>query len=472
MCSISEKRLIKQTFRFELDPNRAQRVMLAKSVGASRFVYNWGLAESQREYELTGRRPRLSELKSRLVELKKTECPWFYEVSAHISQQALVDLNWAYERFFERLKSQGPKSGFPRFKKKGRHESARLYEVSLEARHIRLPMIGRVRLKETRAERGFDGRILSATIVRRADRWFAALAVEREREVVVAKPVKRASDVVGVDLGLTSAAVIHDGTETRTLEASRRLRKNLTKLRRLDRQLSRKQTGSRNREKAKLRRARLHYKVSCQRNDFLHKLSSELARTKSVIVLEDLHLRGMQRNRSLALSISDAAMGGLRRQLAYKSEWYGARLVVAGRFFPSSKTCSGCGVMKETLSLHERVFHCSACGLSLDRDENAAINLRRYGVKELGIVPLPEGLREVTPDREEGSGSTLGRRAKPASVTQEATARRARGTTRRSTPNGVLVRFRGGTNHPAEYPHPRGPRSRGQSDESASGPSG
>src|SRR6266540_1420948 len=378
MCSISEKRLIKQTFRFELDPNRAQRVMLAKSVGASRFVYNWGLAESQREYELTGRRPRLSELKSRLVELKKTECPWFYEVSAHISQQALVDLNWAFERFFERLKSQGPKSGFPRFKKKGRHESARLYEVSLEARHIRLPMIGRVRLKETRAERGFDGRILSATIVRRADRWFAALAVEREREVV-------------------------------------------------------------------------------------------LARTKSVIVLEDLHLRGMQRNRSLALSISDAAMGGLRRQLAYKSEWYGARLVVAGRFFPSSKTCSGCGVMKETLSLHERVFRCSACGLSLDRDENAAINLRRYGVKELGIVPLPEGLREVTPDREEGSGSTLGRRAKPASVTQEATARRARGTTRRSTPNGVLVRFRGGTNHPAEYPHPRGPRSRGQSDESASG---
>jgi putative transposase len=469
MCSISEKRLIKQTFRFELDPNRAQRVMLAKSVGASRFVYNWGLAESQREYELTGRRPRLSELKSRLVEFKKTECPWLYEVSAHISQQALVDLDWAFERFFERLKSQAPKSGFPRFKKKGRHESARLYEVSLEARHIRLPMIGRVRLKETRAERGFDGRILSATIIRRADRWFVALAVEREREVAVAKPVKRASDVVGVDLGLASAAVIHDGTETRTLEASRRLRKNLAKLRRLDRQLSRKQKGSRNREKAKLRRARLHYKISCQRNDFLHKLSSELARTKSVIVLEDLHVKGMQRNRSLALSISDAAMGKLRRQLAYKSEWYGARLIVADRFFPSSKTCSGCGVMKETLSLHERVFHCSACGLSLDRDENAAINLRRYGVKELGIVPLPEGLREVTPDREEGSGSTLGRRVKPASVTQEATARRARGTTRRSTPNGVLVRFRGGTNPPAEYPHPRGPRSRARSGGSVGG---
>jgi putative transposase len=221
---------------------------------------------------------------------------------------------------------------------------------------------------------------------------------------------------------LKAAAVIHDGTATRVVEPSQALRKNLPKLRRLDRQLARKQRGSRNREKAKLRRARLHYKISCQRQDFLHQLSGSLARTKSVIVLEDLHVRGMQRNRHLALSIGDAGMAELRRQLAYKSEWYGSRLVIADRFYPSSKRCSDCAVIKPMLGLHERIFTCDACGLSLDRDENAAINLRLAGLDELGIVPPPVDHREVTPDREEGSGArTSG--TKPSSLKQEATAR-------------------------------------------------
>jgi putative transposase len=423
MCSRGEKRLVQQAFRFELDPNRAQRVLLAKSVGASRYVYNWGLEESQRAYELTGKRPRLSELKSRLVGLKKTDCPWLYEVSAHIGQQALVDLDRAFERFFKGLKGEGPKSGFPRFKRKGERDSARMYEVQLEERHLRLPNIGRVRLKETPAARGFEGRILSATIRRRADRWFVSLAVERERDIQVSRAVRRATDVVGVDLGLTSAAVIHDGEATHVVEPQQALRRNLQKLCRLDRQLARKQRGSRNRAKAKLRRARLHYKTSCQRQDYLHQLTSSLARTKSVIVLEDLHVRGMQRNRHLALSISDAGLGEFRRQLAYKSEWYGATLVLADRFFPSSKLCSDCGTIKDTLSLSERAFACDACGLSLDRDENAAINLRR-----LALAQLPEGLREVTPVERTALAAV-----KPASQKQEATADGNRRPTRRST---------------------------------------
>jgi putative transposase len=427
VCSSGEQRFAQEAFRFELDPNRAQRVMLAKSVGAARYVYNWGLAESQRQYELTGKRPRLSELKSELVQLKKTEAPWLYEVSAHIGQSALKDLNVAFDRFFKSVQGDGPRSGFPRFKRKGERDSARLYEVTLEERHLRLPSIGRVRLKETRTSRGFEGRILSATIRRRADRWFVSLCVERERDVALSRPARRLRDVVGVDLGLTSAAVIHDGTETQVVEPQRALRKNLAKLRRLDRQLARKQCGSRNREKAKLRRARLHYRISCQRQDYLHQLTSSLARTKSVIVLEDLHVKGMQRNRSLALSIGDAGMGELRRQLAYKSEWYGARLVVADRFFPSSKLCSGCGTIKDALGLSERVYDCTACGLVLDRDENAAINLRK-----LALAQLPEGLGEVTPaERKALAPAAPG--AKPASQKQEATGGRNRGGTRRST---------------------------------------
>jgi putative transposase len=349
-----------QAFRFELDPNREQLVLLAKSVGASRYVYNWGLAESQRSYELTGKRPRLGELKTQLVELKKSDAPWLYEVSAHIGQSALKDLNVAFERFFKGFRADGPRSGFPRFKRKGERDSARLYEVKLSERHIRLPMIGHVRLKETRREHGFDGRVLSATITRRADRWFVSLVVEREREIVLPREIADDTSVVGVDLGLKAAAVIHDGRGTSVVQPQRLLRKSLRKLRRLDRQLARRQKGSHNRQKAKLRRARLHYRISCQRRDYLHQLSSSLARTKSVIVLEDLHVKGMQRNRSLALSISDAGFGEFRRQLTYKSEWYGSTLIVADRFYPSSKLCSGCGVIKNALNLSQRVFDCDA----------------------------------------------------------------------------------------------------------------
>src|SRR5919197_2414062 len=238
MCS--ERRLIQEAFRFELDPNREQRVLLAKSVGASRYVYNWGLAESKRQYELTGKRPRLGDLKKQLVELKNTDAPWLYEVSAHIGQSALRDLNVAFERFFKSVVGEGPKSGYPRFKKKGERDSARIYEVTLEERHLRMPNIGRVRLKETCRERGFDGRVLAATITRRADRWFVSLTVEREREIPLPREARKSTDVVGVDLGLANAAVIHDGETTRVIEPRQALRKSLARLRRLDRQLARK----------------------------------------------------------------------------------------------------------------------------------------------------------------------------------------------------------------------------------------
>jgi putative transposase len=417
----SETRTIQQAYRFELDPSKAQRVLLAKSVGASRYVYNWGLAESQSQYELTGKRPRHGELKKRLVGLKQSDAPWLYEVSAHIGQQALVDLERAFDRFFKSVKGEEPRSGFPRFKRKGERDSARLYEFQVLERHLQLPKIGRVRLKERTTKR--QGRPVAATISRRADRWFVSLTVEREREIPPRRPITQPDDIVGVDLGLTNQAVIHDGSTARAIEPQRAFRKNLAKLRRLDRRLARKQKGSRNRERAKSNRARLHYRISCQRINMLHQLSSSLAKTKSAIVLEDLHVRGMQQNRHLALSISDAGMGELRRQLAYKSEWHGSTLLVADRFWPSSKLCSDCGVIKPALGLGERRFDCEACGTSLDRDVNAALNLRAYGLHQLGIAPLPADRREVTPDGEEGSGaSTIG--AKPASLKQEASGRR------------------------------------------------
>jgi putative transposase len=256
------------------------------------------------------------------------------------------------------------------------------------------------------------------------------LCVEAEREIVEKRAIRKASDIVGVDLGLRNAAVIHDARAARFVEPRQAQQQHLKKLARLNRRLARKQKGSRNRERAKLELARLQYRISCLRQHHLHQLTTSLARAKSVIVLEDLNVKGMQRNTYLASSVGDAGMGELRRQLSYKCDWYGARLIVADRFHPSTQLCSNCGVLNNQVKglkgLKKRTFDCSACGLSLDRDENAALNLHAYGLDELGIVPLPEGLREVTPVREEGSGSTLRRRAKPASLKQEASERRLR----------------------------------------------
>jgi putative transposase len=345
----------------------------------------------------------------------------------HIGQSALRDLNTAFERFFKGWKGDAPKSGYPRFKKRGERDSASVYEVALEERHIRLPNIGRVRMKETRSKRGFQGRILLATIRRRADRWFVLLCVMREREIIGPRPVKKLTDIVGVDLGEKTAAVIHDSAATRVIEPSQALRRRLKKLRRLNRQLARRQESSHNREKAKLELARLHYKISSSAGSPPPALEPP-GETKSVILLEDLHVRGMQRNKYLALSIGDAGMGELRRQLEYKSDCYGATLIIAHRLHPSTQLRSSCGVRNESVKgfegLKQRTFDCSACGLSLDRDENAGLNLRAYGLHHLGIVPLPEGLREVRPVGEDGSGPTSRRRVKPASAKQEASVTR------------------------------------------------
>lgn len=417
--------LIRRGYVFELDPNREQTAKLAQAVGTRRFVYNWGLAESQRAYEATGKRPSLTELRSELVALKGSDATWLRDVSSHVPQQALFDLERGFSRFFRSVKGQGQPSGFPRFKRKGERDSARFYGATLSDRHVFLPKIGRVRLKQSKSSRRFQGKILSATLRKRADRWFVSLCVECTRPRST-----NSSGAVGVDLGLKSAAVLHDGSSTQIFEPRQALRRRLRRLRHYDRQLARKERGSCNYEKARLRRARLYYRVSCQRQDYLHQLSSRLAKTKSVIVLEDLNVRGMKRNRHLALSVVDAGMSELRRQIAYKSAWYGAAVVIADRFYPSSKTCSGCGTIKQSLSLSERKYVCEVCGIVIDRDENAAINLYRLADE----TKLPVDRREVTPVKREALVTATV--TNPSSLKQEASDSRSIGSTRRDERKG------------------------------------
>ena len=231
-----------------------------------------------------------------------------------------------------------------------------------------LPRIGRVTTKEATGK--FRGRILSATCRREADRWYCSLTVE------VARPDPGSVDgpVVGVDRGIHTFAVCSDGT---SIQSPRALERSLRKLRRRGRAVSRKQHGSRNRAKATLALARCHRRIRNQRVDALHKATTALAKAKSVIVVEDLHVAGMMRNRRLARAVSDQGWAEFHRQLAYKCHWHGSRLVVAPRYFPSSKLCSSCGLAKAVLPLYVRVFRCHTCGLAIDRDLNAARNLAR-----------------------------------------------------------------------------------------------
>jgi len=369
-----------RAFRFELDPNVAQRIALAKHIGAARFAYNWGLTRCLEALENGKRLPSAMELHKAWNQWKRENAPWWVEVSKCAPQEAFRDLERAFRNWRER------RSGLPRFKRKKALDDnkARLTgSIRVMPRHVQLPRIGKVRVKE-RTDRLLEllqvkkARVLSAAISREADRWFVSLTCEVERPDPIPR-VPRDNDVVGVDLGLMSFLVLSDGMR---VEAPKPLSRELRLLRRRSRQLSRKKKGSRNHRKASLRLARLHRRIRNIRQDFLHQVTTALAKTKSAIVVEDLSVKALARGR-LSRSVADVGWGMFRQMLAYKCRWYGAQLIIAPRTFPSTQLCSRCGHRNGRLPLSQRVFRCEACGLEMDRDLNAAINLRNYGLATL-----------------------------------------------------------------------------------------
>jgi putative transposase len=360
--------LVRQAFRYELAPTVARRVVLANHAGAARWAWNWGLSVRRKAFQRRAQTLSAIDLHRLLVQLKHTpRYGWLCQVSKCAPQEALRDLDRAYANYWQGRK-QGRRVGLPRFKKRGRcPDRFRLTgRIRVEDGGVVLPRIGRVQTKEPTGK--FGGRILSVTCRREADRWYCSLTVEVERP----DPAPVMGPVVGIDRGITRFAVCSDGT---TIESPRALERGLRRLRRHARAVSRKQPGSRNRARAVVGLARAHRRIRNQRLDGLHKATTRLAKAKSVIVVEDLHVAGMVRNRRLARAIADQGWGEFHRQLAYKTTWYGSGLLVAPRFYPSSKRCSGCGVVKAELPLGVRVFCCPACGLVLDRDVNATRNL-------------------------------------------------------------------------------------------------
>ena len=259
--------------------------------------------------------------------------------------------------------------------------------IQVDGRRIRIPKLGWVRMRESLR---FSGKLVSATISRVADKWFVSLTVELNERP---RPCE-SQDGIGVDLGVNRLASLSNGE---MFEAPKPLRRYLTKLKRLSRRLSRKKKCSKNWEKARMKLARLHYRIHCIRQDALHKLTSYLTDNYGEIVIEDLNVKGMLQNRHLARAVSDIGFYEFRRQLEYKAELRGNHVVMVDRWFPSSKKCSRCHTVKEKLTLGERVFRCDACQLEMDRDKNAAVSLMST-VSFTGFEACGE----------EGSGSSQG----------------------------------------------------------------
>lgn len=377
---------VHQAYRFALDPTPAQERALRSHAGAARFAWNWGLARCKGRYDAEGKWYSGADLHKLWNAEKKADpaLSWWSDNSKCAYQEAFRDLDRALGDFVKSKKGQrkGRRLGFPRFKKRGKcRDSFRLYgsAIRCDGSTVTLPRIGTARAHEDTgklASRIADGsaRILSATVSRTAQRWFVSFTVEAEREIPGQHA--RPGSAVGIDLGVKVLITGADNAGNAiAIEGPRPLRAGLRRLRRASRAHSRKQPGSANRRKSGSRLARIHARVANVRRDALHKATSSIARRYETVVVEDLNVAGMIRNRRLARAIADQGFGQARRMLGYKTAWNGGTLVTADRWFPSSKTCSGCGAAKATLSLSERIFRCESCGLVLDRDVNAARNL-------------------------------------------------------------------------------------------------
>jgi putative transposase len=371
-----------RAYKTELKLNNKQITDCTNHANAARFTWNWGLARRSEAYKEHGETLNAISLHKELNSLKKTSFAWMYSVSKCAPQEALRDLDKAYANFFAH------RAKFPKFKSKKdakKHLSFRLTgAIRVFIDSVQLPRLGRLRLKES----GYipqDAHILSATVSEKAGRWFVSIQVKEEINIPV-----NTGEVVGVDLGIKTMAYVSDGE---VFENPKVLKRYERKLKRAQRKVSRRVKGSNNRARAVKELQIIHKRIRDIRTDAIHNATSYLAKTKSVIGIEDLNVSGMMKNHCLAKAIADVGMSEFRREMEYKCKWYGSELVIADRFFPSSKMCSRCGHVNKSLTLAQRTFVCDECGFTLDRDHNASLNLRQVAVSSTDTLKTPVGER-------------------------------------------------------------------------------
>lgn len=364
-----------------LDPTPRQARRLAGHAGAHRYAFNLMLQHVKTQLDEGAEDVDWTHyaLRRWWNSVKDIVAPWWSEYSKEAYSSAAEDLGNGLRAYSRGRKGQrkGRKPGFPGFKAKHRGRDGYAYTTGFkqldpsDPNAVILPRIGRVHCMENVVERVGCGRVLRMTVSQRAGRWVIALTVEYPDEATV-KRITRPDEVVGVDLGLARLATLSDGT---VIENPRHYRKSQSRLRKAQKTLARRVKGSKRRERARVRLEREHARVRHQRRDALDKLTTMLVRSYGTICIEDLNVQGMMRSHHLAKSLADASFYEFRRQLEYKAMLDGNTLCIAGRFYPSSKTCSACGSVRAKLALGERVYHCDDCGLVMDRDLNAAVNL-------------------------------------------------------------------------------------------------
>jgi putative transposase len=363
-----------KSFQYRIYPSEGQKKLMAKHFGCVRWIYNWGLEEKTKAYK-NNIQLTCIDLCSSLKSLKLTkETGWLKEINSQSLQCALRNLDNAYTSFFNK------QMRFPKFKsKKNNRQSFQCPQASRVNFETNKLYINKFREGiECRFHRPFEGNIKTITITKNAaDHYFASILIETTDAISIKPPIDEKT--IGVDMGIAHFVSLSNGTK---IENPRYLKNKLTRLRILQRRLSRKQKDSKNRNKARLQIARLHERIVNQRKDFLHKISTQIVRDSQVttICLESLDIKNMIKNNPLAQAIGDVGWGYFNRFLDYKADWYGKNIVRIGRFEPSSKTCNECGHIHASLPLSQRTLVCEKCGHIQDRDIGAAINIKKFGL--------------------------------------------------------------------------------------------